>query len=794
MRIIEQVIQVCQDLAGKGWSDFLQHHWGFKIDLKHPDDLAKVLRQSHKSKLTANGFEDFAGGSEAKAIEPGSPSRSILYHALASPGVVPFDDEECYPTVEQLDIIENYVFSSLLPSIADLRLRFPGSPLGLVPFALEYRQAFETTHRKHADLVFSRTAIMRIGNQPKLYSKKLRSYVTFSDSDLNQDDVHVLPSRFAPFVAVQLKGSQTSFRPFRFRTAPDTDDGDNPDQLPDDKLNFWIPVHKLFSGTECLKGLDLDEVELTFHAENTKLRRFHQAIAVLGHPSGHHEPEISRPPFLVCEELVSKSSCGVLEPQAKQLVAFVHDENDRAVTFYVPEALDNQGSSLQIFPRPQFWAPEFVHVRFKRQQSDFEDLNSAPNIDYIVAHGKYWAAHLRDHSGEGFVRINCPQLLTLVHPQASAYFVLAQPDPLPLVKQSDLMEWWEGLAPAVVQKNLWYNAPRPLCDDRFPANVHLPNSDFRVEDRTVSAVVGFADFNNIPFRPGAGQIRGRTTALPDDASGIFAPGWDVGIDRTVEQTTSKGDEVKPFTHLAAYGLGSPFAEDSKLCAAQSAYWPAAAPDTARNYEPLGSPTVTPLTDEEMAWHPVEQPVLICWPTKSRPGSIRYPTRSYADYARSLLSEADLLAIRTGPKRIGRFNPRKLANITLEEYTTRTVTMARIYLAIGALSDVSSADDAQKTNLLAPGKDARSGWVVFSFRHYERSLLTQHRANPPADFRGYYSQLYKPVGQRPGLYRQFDSTIVYFLEMIEVVANPHKVLVYDQSIHTWKATERRKTRL
>ena len=35
---------------------------------------------------------------------------------------------------------------------------------------------------------------------------------------------------------------------------------------------------------------------------------------------------------------------------------------------------------------------------------------------------------------------------------------------------------------------------------------------------------------------------------------MFAPGWDVSLD--------KKNSVE---HLAAYGLGSPFPEDSKLC-------------------------------------------------------------------------------------------------------------------------------------------------------------------------------------------------------------------------------------
>src|SRR6185437_1168933 len=75
--------------------------------------------------------------------------------------------------------------------------------------------------------------------------------------------------------------------------------------------------------------------------------------------------------------------------------------------------------------------------------------------------------------------------------------------------------------------------------------------------------------------------------------GVFAPGWDISTDRT----RASGTQVQ---HLAAYGLGSPFPEDSKLCAALSTFWPAVAPDATRTFQPNNKwPTVSPLTDEEI---------------------------------------------------------------------------------------------------------------------------------------------------------------------------------------------------
>src|SRR5216684_6294591 len=89
----------------------------------------------------------------------------------------------------------------------------------------------------------------------------------------------------------------------------------------------------------------------------------------------------------------------------------------------------------------------------------------------------------------------------------------------------------------------------------------------------------------------------RSSTLPDDAAGEFAPGWDVSVD-------VQGDIETGTPHLAAYGLGSPFPEDAKLCAALSTFWPAVAPDVYRTMSMhTGNPrlrgTVAPLTDEEI---------------------------------------------------------------------------------------------------------------------------------------------------------------------------------------------------
>ena len=81
--------------------------------------------------------------------------------------------------------------------------------------------------------------------------------------------------------------------------------------------------------------------------------------------------------------------------------------------------------------------------------------------------------------------------------------------------------------------------------------------------------------------------------LPDAASNEFEPGWDVSLVR---------DDVG--LYYAAYGLGSPFLEDAKLCAALNSFWPAVAPDASRTFHmglksTFASPTAIPLMDNEL---------------------------------------------------------------------------------------------------------------------------------------------------------------------------------------------------
>ncbi len=66
--------------------------------------------------------------------------------------------------------------------------------------------------------------------------------------------------------------------------------------------------------------------------------------------------------------------------------------------------------------------------------------------------------------------------------------------------------------------------------------------------------------------------------LPDVCSSVFAPGWDITFSNNFPT------DINNTAYLTSQGLGSPFVEDMKLCAAMNGMWAAASPDTARVFQ------------------------------------------------------------------------------------------------------------------------------------------------------------------------------------------------------------------
>jgi hypothetical protein len=701
MALIDQVKTILNRLGPQGWQALFARHG---LDIAATDLKAELSRKLTTIDRSLPGFEDFAQEGN-RGIEQGQPAHSLLFHGLASPNVTqdPSGSElRTFPTLAELETVENYIFGVNPPSLQDLRSRSPGGVMGLVVFAHEYRPAAETVHQKRADTCFSRTGVARVGTAPALYNPKNRGFLPFVETDVHA--LRVLPARYAAYIAVQRKGNKAAFGPMRF-------------QSNDASQNFWVPIHKLFNGDECIRGLNL-QVNLIARHVNEKLRRVHLELGRQGLDGGWREPDISRSPFIFTDRIAEWAAdttfgTGLLLPTVHPKLIEVAVYQGKPLTYKVPQNSPTLSSSLLISSDNGVrFAPEYVHARHAiKQNRTEENLNDSRDVEAKVVAGNYRAQHYLDFTGDGWVDVECAQLATELNRRVPAYSLVTAPDFFPNCDQRELLEWWEKQVPTTLRNNLWQVEPLTLADERIAPNLQLVGADFRAEDKTATAIV------SMPLGPVVQQMQINTPPtmrhayLPDAAAGVFAPGWDVSKSRTRTQP--------PTEHLAAYGLGSPFPEDAKLCAALSTFWPAVAPDAARTFEPNPNwPTVSPLTEAEIGqtgtlpWDGIVGPKLI---TVGNQTVVEYADFDHADYVESALQNQFSLAL-TG-------------KVDVQQYKVRVLAMARVYRALG----VSST--AQK-----------GAWSVVSFRKTETSdaELQQAQTQSGTSLQGdiYRFQLYR----------------------------------------------------
>ena len=576
-----------------------------------------------------------------QGITPGEPALSVLYHVLASPSVHPkaggSSDPKDYPTLDDLDTIENYIFS-----LTPRKLSSFNNPV-IAVFACQYRTRDHAPHQQHADLAFARTGVARVGTEAPRYDSRRRS---FDPRPANGNrGFAAQPARYVAYIA-EYGGLDSSHAVLR------------PVLQVDASLTFVTPAHKLFAGRECMlaeDGSPLNIPTLKF-AElhiNEKLARMHRRSA--DNP-GRIPPlpifDLKAPPF------VRKSSNGgrlvkieklgdsvliapVPGPLAEMASQRINGKQEPA-RFKVPrEAGENRfWTSLQIESTGNGRAaPEYANIRLdlartasgqwrKRNLNDLPDPPpaGADSFDSILKNGGFEAAHLIDSTCDGALTLApIPALQLIILP---AYSLVTAVDYFPQVDQATVMAWLEfrqGAAIGFGNRSQVFpqGGPDPLSDGRFDVSIQppvvqasraVPNSQledpltqgkqaFAIEEAanlTATAIVGFAARGSSLKSSGDS---GAISWLPDAASGYFAPGWDVS-QHTI------GDRP----NYVAYGLGSPFPEDSKLCAALNSFWPAVAPDSSRTYgfQPGRDrllPTSIPMMDSELGYHPQHPRVL-----------------------------------------------------------------------------------------------------------------------------------------------------------------------------------------
>ncbi|MFJ4194022.1 hypothetical protein [Pseudomonas sp. NPDC089534] len=652
MTLLETVEQTCKRLAPGGWQSLMQAH-GLDL-LAVPLDV-ELLRPLAIDR-TLPGFEDFSMAG-LRAIEPGEPSRSLLFHALASPRVSvdgTGQPLQLFPSPAEIETLLDLVYGIRPPTLDELRQKARGAPLAVAVFAGEYRCAADTVHGEHADLCFSRTGIARVGTAAARYDARLRSHLPWVDDDAY--GIRVMPVRYGAYVAVQLKGDAERFGPLDFQ------------EDIDDDLDFWVPLHKLFEGPECIAGLELT-LRLDNHQVNEKLRHIH--LRHVG--TGWQEPEISQPPFIISEGLAhwatpADRGPGLLLPQVRPRLV-------------EPALLDGQPLTFQM---PAGTAG-MVHGRHKvNEDGSIEDLNDREGVAELVNRGGYRALHYHDGTADGWVRAHCSPLNTLM-PSVAAYSVIGPPDFFPLCTQRGLLKWASN-EPALSAPDIWHARLETLSNIRYCANLALKDQPFSPDDRGVTAIVSQLRNSAAPPSAPLPPNCARPTSLPDGAAGVFAPGWETGwIRQRMPDDT--------WVHiLAGYELASPFTEDIRICAALGSFWPGTAPDSAQTFEPRETlHSIIPLTDREtgldaVAWDHQQRPQLIQDQGRT---FVRYRAYEYSDYTQVALDNCFSLQ-QTGP-------------VDQQAYQNRVLSMYRVYNALDA-----GQDDG-----------ARNRWPVLSFETLRR---------------------------------------------------------------------------
>jgi hypothetical protein len=720
MALIDDVRLTCSELAPHGWRELLLGVTGGELDIASGDLAFELSKPLEYIDRRVEGFDDFADEGQ-RGIEPGIPARSLLLHALASPGVVRLADRElgAFPTLKQIEAVENYVYGVEPPTLAELLARRSLGRIAIVVFATEYRTVLRTPHRRHADLCFSRTGLARVGTAAAHYDPKTRQF-----EPLVADDpfaFRVMPVRYSPYVAIEQPGQKGSF-PARFQPG-------------DADRQFWLPIHKLFDGDECIRGLDLD-IDLRAHHQNEKLRRLYLYLKENGIYAGWEGRDLDNPPFVFTDGIAElcgeeQFGSGLLVPTRHDHLTEPADYDGKPLSMAIPRNYGSTAPSSEILsryfsglyvepagptpPKPEgqtvipngesHRAPEILNSRHKVLPDGQEvNLNRFPDIRKVLTQGGYQARHFVDFSGDGWIEASCPHLAVDIPTRVAAYSVVSAPDFFPYCDQSQLMEWWPHV-PRSIRSGLWAVVPKALSDQRHAPNVRLKGAGFEIEDQTATAIVCMTGSDSAKQRPAFEPDTPLLSSLADAGAGVFNPGWDVTTDSDSAQDGRGNTDTRFF--LTAYGLGSPFVEDAKICAALGTYWPAVAPDATRTFQPSRDwPTVCPLTDEEigqvgdMPWDGVPGPRRV---SQAKSEYVEYTDIDYADYVDNALA--------------GKITAKLTSRVDSREYQSRVLAMAWVYWALGIEFPWHLHNGNPETSYFQKIQtflQAKAKWSVFSF--------------------------------------------------------------------------------
>src|SRR5687768_1794653 len=627
-------------LQKNGWVNYLKNALGVNLSLTGEALKAELLKDLNKTsleKLTTDpgsGFDDFAG---MNLIKPGFPAFSLLYHALASPRVRP-EGINAYPDLEHLDILENYIYAlsewDHVKSVYDVK---SNDDLVMAVFAYEYRPAYKTPHHEHADMVYSRTGVARVGQHEMNYDRINRCFTNQPKEGIPVELSAVVPARYGLFIAKRVRHDQIDLMKTGFYKP-----GDKFDDKDDHQRTFLQPIRKVFQ-----HDVLFNEAKLNFHeahkseklaklVEHTDLKFYNDL-----------KPTVRHSDYLIVQDpgQTNVKSSFLVISKPNELIR-IAKEGDKPLYFLVPAMIPGKGgySRNRYFtsfntqdvqdvellvntrasnngyqhipnqynePRTQPLFLNITHQQDTLNAMGYKEVVKDAAFEKRINDGLYQSPLFEDSICEGKVTAQISvggnsALKGLYGESLPAFSIVTAPDFFPQVDNFDLTAF--DVAPGSVTgtSSFYEGGLSSLATARLTPNPKLITPNDRSDNQTYTAVLSHkrktgmpADNTNRFKNPSLPKGYIVSGFLPDVASSVFAPGWDI--------TYSADKPGSTDVYLSTEGLGSPFVEDMKLCAASNGMWPASSPDAARTYQ--GSldpwsrnPTAIPLLDNEIGFH------------------------------------------------------------------------------------------------------------------------------------------------------------------------------------------------
>jgi hypothetical protein len=617
--------ELLQWLKENGWTEYLSKMLGVDFSLQGERLKAELVKELDKAKLAElrkqPGFQDFAG---TNLVKPGFPAFSLMYHALASPRVRSASFKK-YPGLKQIDTMENYIYA--LSVWDDLKAVYnikSNNELVFAVFAYEYRPAFKTPHHEHADTVYSRTGIGRIGNEPANYDPINRCFLNKPARPEKKKSIAVTPARYGLFIARKVKHSDVAL----MNTGYFKNDQYNDSK--DDEKTFLQPVRKIFAD-----DLLVSEAPLRF-SELHRSEKLYKLYLSKGFKTRNNlKPEIKKSKDLVVQDSTRTAGSSFLVISKPEPLIRLARVGTQGLYFHVPPEIEEENRYFTAYstqtvedielleadgrrsPNP-YGAPRnqamFINITYEYspEAPGYKRLKRDASFEKRVSRGGYYAPLFEDSICDGNVdadisSFNLQNLKGIEAKCLPAFSVVTAPDFFPQVDPFDLLEF-DNEPGTSKESNFYEGGVASLATARIIPNPKVVNTKNDNTRHTYTAVLSgkagpfqapskevIASFRD-PRQSGEYHI---SSFLPDVSSSVFAPGWDV----TYSKDPKHADDI----YIGTEGLGSPFIEDMKFCAALNGMWPATSPDTARTFQGSNepdyrNPTAIPLLDEELGYH------------------------------------------------------------------------------------------------------------------------------------------------------------------------------------------------